>query len=130
MADYTAKRIDEMEAIYGGAFFRARASLGASSFGLAIFDLPPNFDAYPEHDHADDGQEEVYLALSGSAQIEIEGEEHALDPATAVRVAPGTKRKLSTGDQGARIVAIGGIPGKPYEAPEISELGEPDPLAA
>jgi mannose-6-phosphate isomerase-like protein (cupin superfamily) len=130
MADYTAMRIDEMEAMYGGAFFRARAALGASSFGLAIFDLPPNFDAYPEHDHSEDGQEEVYLAQSGSAQIEIEGEEHTLDPSTAVRVAPGTMRKLSTGEEGARIVAIGGILGKPYEAPQVSELGEPDPLAA
>lgn len=130
MAEYTAMRIDEMEAMYGGAFFRARASLGASSFGLSIFDLPPNFDAYPEHDHSEDGQEEVYLALSGSAQIEIDGEEHALDPSTAFRVAPGTMRKLSTGEEGARILAIGGIPGKPYEAPQVSELGEPDPLAA
>ena len=129
MADYTAKRIDEMEAIYGGAFFRARASLGVDSFGLAIFDLPPNFDGYPEHDHSEDGQEEVYLALSGSAQIDIEGEEHTLDPSTVVRVASGTNRKLTTGEQGVRILAIGGIPGKPYEAPQISELGEPDPLA-
>jgi mannose-6-phosphate isomerase-like protein (cupin superfamily) len=129
MADYTAKKIDEMEAIYGGAFFRARASLGASSFGLAIFDLPPNFDAYPEHDHSEDGQEEVYLALDGSAQIDIEGEKVTIDTSTPVRVAPGTKRTISTGDQPARILAIGGIPGKPYEAPKISELGEPDPLA-
>jgi uncharacterized cupin superfamily protein len=130
MADYTAKKIDEMETIYGGAFFRARAALGATSFGLAIFDLPPNFAAYPEHDHSEDGQEEVYLALSGSAKVEIEGEEHTLDPSTAVRIAPGTNRKISTGEEGARILAIGGIPGKPYEAPKISELGEPDPLAA
>ncbi len=129
MSDYTAKRIDDMESIYGGAFFRARASLGASSFGMAIFDLPPNFDAYPEHDHSEDGQEEVYLALNGSARMEIEGDEVTLDTSTPVRVAPGTKRTISTGDQPVRILAIGGIPGKPYEAPQISELGEPDPLA-
>ncbi len=130
MAEYTAMRIDEMEAIYGGAFYRARASLGVDSFGLAIFDIPPNFDGYPEHDHSEDGQEEVYMALSGSAQIEIEGEQHTLDPSSAVRVAAGTKRKITTGDDAVRILAIGGIPGKPYEAPRISELGEPDPLAA
>ncbi len=129
MADYTAQRIDEMEAIYGGAFFRARASLGVSSFGLAVFDLPPNLDAYPEHDHSEDGQEEVYLALEGSARMQIEGDEVTLDPSTPVRVAPGTKRRISTGDQTARILVISGIPGKPYEAPQFSELGEPDPLA-
>jgi hypothetical protein len=33
MADYTIKRIDEMEAIYAGHFMRARAELGVESFG-------------------------------------------------------------------------------------------------
>ena len=129
MADYTAQRIEDMEAIYGGAFFRARAALGVSSFGLAVFDLPPNFEAYPEHDHSEDGQEEVYLALDGSAQMDIEGDQVMLDASTPVRVASGTKRTISTGDQPARVLALSGIPGKAYEAPQISELGEPDPLA-
>jgi hypothetical protein len=30
MADYTVKRFDEMEPIFGGFFLRARASLGAT----------------------------------------------------------------------------------------------------
>ena len=61
MADYAVKRIDDMDAIYGGAFKRARAELGIRSFGLQVLDLPPNADSYPEHDHAEDGQEEVYV---------------------------------------------------------------------
>ena len=53
MSDYTVKRIDEMEGYYLGAMKRARAELGVTSFGLQVMDLPPNLEAYPEHDHAE-----------------------------------------------------------------------------
>jgi len=129
MADYAVKRMDEMDAIYGGAFKRARAELGITSFGLQVLDLPPNADSYPEHDHAEDGQEEVYVVLRGSGEVEIDGERHPLDVDTMVRVSSGTTRKLWTGDEGMRVLAIGGCPGNLYEAPEITQLGVPDPLA-
>lgn len=130
MADYTAVKIDDVEAIYGGAFKRARGALGVSAFGLAILDMPPNATQYPEHDHSEDGQEEVYLALRGSGEIEIEGERVPLDPDTLVRVAAGTKRKILPGDEGLRVLAIGGAPGKAYEAPGFSQIGSPDPAAS
>ena len=82
MSGYTVKRIDDMEAVYGGAFIRARAELGVESFGMQVIDMPASADQYPEHDHSEDGQEEVYLALSGSADIEIDGERHRLEPGT------------------------------------------------
>jgi mannose-6-phosphate isomerase-like protein (cupin superfamily) len=130
MAGYTLKRIDDMEAVFGGAFKRARAELGVESFGMQVMDLPPNMDEqYPEHDHSDDGQEEVYLVLRGAAEIEIEGERHRLDPDTMVRVGSGVSRKIRTGSEGARVLALGGCPGKLYEAPDVSKLGNPDPLA-
>jgi mannose-6-phosphate isomerase-like protein (cupin superfamily) len=118
-----------MEAVYGGAFKRARAELGVESFGLQVLDFPPNADQYPEHDHAEDGQEEVYVILRGSGEMEIEGERHPLEVDTMVRVSSGTNRKLWTRDEGMRVLAIGGCPGKAYEAPEITQLGVPDPLA-
>jgi hypothetical protein len=128
MADFTVKRIDEMEGIYGGAFKRARAELGVSSFGLAIIDLPPNFDQYPTHDHAGDGQEEVFVALRGGGEIEIAGERHPLDPDHVARVASGTDRKVLPGPDGVRLLVIGAKPGDTYAAPAMSKLGEPDPL--
>jgi len=127
---YTVKQIDDMEAIYFGAFKRVRAELGVSSFGMQVVDLPPNADQYPEHDHSEDGQEEVYVALSGSGEIEIEGERAPLDSQTFVRVGPGVTRKVWPGDEPMRLLIIGGIPGAVYEAPEISELGAADPAAS
>ena len=129
MADYTAKKIEDMEAIYGGSFRKVRAELGVSSFGIQAFDLPPTFDLYPEHDHSETGQEEVYLALSGSAEVEIEGERAQLEPGMMLRVGAETKRKIRTGDGPCRILAIGGVPGGVYESPQAMELGEPDPMA-
>lgn len=128
MADYTVKRIDDMEAIIGGAFKRARAELGLSSFGVQVIDLPPNLDAYPEHDHASDGQEELYVALRGGGEIDIEGERVPLDADHMVRVASGTMRKVLPGDQGLRMLIVGGVPGKAYEAPPLTELGGPEKL--
>jgi mannose-6-phosphate isomerase-like protein (cupin superfamily) len=130
MAGYAIKRIDEMEAVYGGAFKRARAELGIESFGIQVMDLPPNLEQYPEHDHSADGQEEVYLVLRGAGEIEIDGERLAIDRDTMVRVSAGTTRKVWPGESGMRVLIVGGVPGKPYEAPAVTKLGEPDPMAA
>ena len=129
MAEYRVRRIDDMEAVYGDIFKRARAELGVSSFGIAVMDLPPHFDQYPEHDHSEEEQEEVYLVLRGSADIEVERERIPLDPETLIRVGPGAKRKIWPGSEGARVLALGGVPGKVYESPDFTELGAPDPLA-
>jgi quercetin dioxygenase-like cupin family protein len=130
MAGYTVCKIDDMEAVFGGAFKRARAELGVESFGMQVIDMPPNADQYPEHDHEQDGQEEVYVTLSGSGELEIEGERHPLNADTMIRVGPGVTRKVWTGDSPLRILVLGGCAGKAYEAPEVTQLGAPDPLAA
>jgi mannose-6-phosphate isomerase-like protein (cupin superfamily) len=127
MSDYTLCKIDDMEAIVFGSFKRARAQLGVNSFGMQVIDMPPNTDQYPEHDHLHDGQEEVFIVLRGSGELEIDGQRHPIDPETMVRVAPQARRKVWPGEQGMRLLALGGCPGKPYEAPEISKLGSPDP---
>ena len=128
MPNYTAKRFDEMESILGGAFLRTRASLGVTSFGMQVINLPPNLgEGYPNHDHAESGQEEVYVVLKGAADFDIEGEHVHLEPEMALRVGADTKRKITTGSEGAQILALGATPGAAYEPPPFSELGGPDP---
>ena len=129
MADYAVRRIDDMEAIVQGSFKKARAELGITSFGIQVIDFPPNVDGYPEHDHSQDGQEEVYVTMRGDGQIDIEGERIALEPETMVRVSAGTKRKLYPGDEGMRVLVVGGVPGEAYAVRDFTELGAPDPFA-
>lgn len=126
-SDFTLSRIDDMEAVFFGSFKRARATLGVESFGMQVIDFPPNATQYPEHDETGSGQEEVFVVLRGDGEIEIDGERHAIDPETMIRVGPGPKRKIWPGGQGMRLLALGGCPGKLYEAPEITKLGVPDP---
>jgi mannose-6-phosphate isomerase-like protein (cupin superfamily) len=130
MGAYTAKRIDEMEAVFLGSFKRVRAELGVEAFGIQVIDLPPNLEAYPEHDHADSGQEEVFVVMRGGGDIEVDGERVPIDPSTIIRVDPSATRKLLPGDEGMRVLALGGVPGKAYEAPDVTKLGEPDPMAS
>jgi len=123
MSSYTVKRIDEMETAFGGGMRLARAALGVTSFGMQVEEFPPNFDQYPEHSHDEDGQEEVYFVLRGTGEIEIDGEWIAIDPETVVRVGPGVTRRIFPGPEGVRILALGGVPGAAYEAPDFSKLG-------
>jgi hypothetical protein len=126
MADVTVKRIEDFEAIFGGGFRRARAGLGVSSFGLAVIDLPPDFTVYPDHDQTHDNQEEVYTLLSGRATLRVGGpggEEHALEPGVWVRVGPAEQRKIITGSDPARVLAVGASPGQAYVAPEFTDEG-------
>ena len=129
MPDVTVKRVEDFEAIFGGGFRRVRAGLGVTSFGLAVIDLPPNFQRFPEHDQTHDDQEEVYTTLSGKATLTVEGEEYELEPGVFARVGATEKRKLVTGDEPARILAMGAIPGREYVPPEFTEEGtKPPPL--
>ncbi|MHB8240812.1 MAG: cupin domain-containing protein [Solirubrobacteraceae bacterium] len=122
MANYTAKHIKDMEAAHGGGFVKARAELGVTSFGMQIIRMPGDFGDYPEHDHAHDGQEEVYMALAGSGWLDIDGERVDLAKDVLVRVDAGTKRKVHAGPEGLQMLVLGGCPGEPYKVTPFTEL--------
>jgi quercetin dioxygenase-like cupin family protein len=92
-------------------------------------DLPPNFQHFPEHDQTHDDQEEVYAPLSGRVTLRVGDEEYELEPGVFARVGATEKRKLITGDEPARVIAMGAMPGRVYEPPEFTEEGtKPPPL--
>ena len=116
-----------MDAALFGSFKRARAELGVESFGMQVIDLPPSFDGYPSHDHTHDDQEEVFLALRGGGELEVDGERMPLDEDHMVRVGPAAKRKVWVGPGGDPDADLGGVPGRAYSPPAPSEIGGPDP---
>ena len=136
MADCTVKRTDEMETIFDGIVHRARASLGATSLGIQLMQFPAGWEGYPNHDHMNDstdeddlGQEEIYIALNGSATLLVDGDEHILERGVFARVGPGQKRRIVPGADGFHMVAVGGRPGEAYRPPAWTELGGPLPQA-
>ena len=120
---YTIKTIDELESIHQGAVKLAGAELGIRSFGMQVLDFPASFSDYPEHDHAEDGQEEVYVVLRGRADFVIDGEKVTVTPEQLLKVEATSKRKLLPGQDGVRILAIGCIPAGAYERPEAFQIG-------
>ena len=122
MDTYRLRQIDELTSIHHGAVKLAGDELGVEAFGLQVLDFPPGFDQYPAHDHAEDGQEEVYVVLDGSAEFEIAGERIPAEPGTLVRVPPESRRNLVAGREGVRILAIGCTPGGAYERPDAFRL--------
>ncbi len=133
MADVAHAKIEEIAAIEGFfegiKFHRAGAGLGINSFGIAIIDLAPGADKYPEHDHSAEGiggqmfakrpqqlgQEEVYAALKGSGTLEADGERYPIDADHISRVGPAVKRKVTPGPEGLRLLVVGATPGEPYD---------------
>jgi mannose-6-phosphate isomerase-like protein (cupin superfamily) len=129
MADVTHAEIDDLDPIQGFlegfTFRRVGVELSVTPFGMSIIDMPPETTAYPEHDHASEGpgnppahqlgQEEVYIALRGSAEVEVDGQRYPVDVGHIIRVGPTARRKILPGPDGVRLLAIGGVPGKPYD---------------
>ena len=80
---YTIKHIDDFEHPYP-KWLLARKSLGVSSFGLNVCELQPG-EQIPEHDETGRGHEEVFVTLSGSPSMVIDGAEHPAPAGTCVR---------------------------------------------
>ena len=124
MADVTVKRHEDFDTAFGGAMRLVRHGLGVESFGVQVIDMPPGADRYPEHDHSHDGKEEVYTVLEGAATLTAGGTDYEMRPGTWARVGPGEKRRWTTQAEGARVLALGAIPGKAYE---VQDFTKPQP---
>lgn len=123
MNGFTYTHIDQLSSILHGAVKLAGDELGVQSFGLQVLDLPAGFADYPEHDHAEDRQEEVYVVLAGSAAFTVGDADVQAPVGTLVRVGPGTMRTVVPGREGVRILAIGRTLEGDYERPEDFRVG-------
>jgi mannose-6-phosphate isomerase-like protein (cupin superfamily) len=119
---YTIKSIAEMQSLHHGLVRLAAAELGVESFGMQVLELPAGFGEYPAHDHSEDGQEEVYVVLRGTAEFEIDGDRVPVQTGTMLRIEPASRRSIQPGEEGASILALGCVPGGGYERPEDFQL--------
>ena len=90
----------------GGMVRKVRRAVGGKAFGFNYFTLPPNSEGR-EHDHADDGMEEVYFVVRGSGRMRIDGEEIEVRPGTFVRVDGESTRVPLAGPEGLEFVTFG-----------------------
>jgi tetratricopeptide (TPR) repeat protein len=134
---YVATTIDELEPAPriaapttpddGRKRFDLRRTLDITAFGVQGFSAPNGGPIINEHDETsfvgEDGQEELYIVMSGAATFEIDGETVEAPAGALVQVKPTAKRKATATEDGTTIVVVGGTPGKAYE-PSPEEAGE------
>lgn len=95
----------DVEPLAPGMHF-LRDELDCDAVGFTVVDVDGEWTG-KEHDHADDGHEEVYFLVDGAADLAVEGETLSLSPGDAVRVDGADRRQLTVGDGGATLVVAG-----------------------
>jgi tetratricopeptide (TPR) repeat protein len=119
MDRYAVAHVDEIAEIDDGrAPMRAvRHHFGITSFGVnAWTGSQAGARIINEHDESEpDSQEELYLVLRGRASFEVDGEQFDAPAGTFVFVPPNVKRTAFGDEPGTTIIAVGGVPGVPYE---------------
>lgn len=121
MNEVTVKRIEEVEPYRGpgeleGIEFRPLGrALGVSAWGMNVLNLMSGATTYPEHDHSEDGQEEVFLVLEGDATLRAGDQDWRVERGHVVHVPPGIKRSWKPGDHGVTLLALGATPGQAYQ---------------
>src|SRR5215213_8409088 len=121
MNGYAVAQIDEIDEIDDGRVPSrpVRFHFGITSFGVNAFTAHQMGDRLiNEHDESQehDLQEELYLVQRGRATFELDGERVDAPAGTLVFVRPDVRRTAFGEEPGTTIVAVGGTPGKAYEA--------------
>jgi quercetin dioxygenase-like cupin family protein len=102
MDGLTVRRREQLERT--GNWLLVRRSLGLSAFGMNLVEIPAG-ERIPEHDETDRDQEEVFLVLSGSPTLLVDGEEHPAPAGTFARLDPGLRRTVvNDGDEPATVL--------------------------
>jgi len=90
-------------------FALARKSLGLGSFGMNVVELPPG-EQIPEHDETARDHEEVFVTLSGSATMVIDGQAHPAPAGTFCRLDPEPLRTVRNDSDALATVLIVSAP--------------------
>jgi len=104
---YSFGSIDELGEGYG--FRSVRRALGITAFGVNAVVMPPRFEGFH---HYHELQDELYFVHSGTALVEVEGEERLLGPGGLFHCESTTRRKVSNGgDDDLVLLVVGGKDG-------------------
>ena len=109
----TIRRREDLERT--GNWLLARRSLGLSSFGMNLVEIPPG-ERIPEHDETDRNHEEVFIFLDGSPSLVVDGREIEAPAGTFARLDPGLRRTVvNNGDDIAAVLIMSAPRSSGYE---------------
>jgi mannose-6-phosphate isomerase-like protein (cupin superfamily) len=82
-----------------------RDDLGAEQTGINFLTVKPSQREAFAHRHR--VAEEIYVVISGSGRVKLDGELVELATLDAVRVSPGVARAFEAGDEGLEVLIFG-----------------------
>ena len=118
MSGYEVANLDEIDELDDGRepYRPVRHHFGITGFGITAWTAREAGDRIiNEHDESD-SDEELYLVLRGRAVFELDGDRVVAPAGTFVFARPSVKRTAFAEEPGTTVVAVGGTPGKAYEA--------------
>ncbi|WP_122090711.1 cupin domain-containing protein [Halalkalicoccus subterraneus] len=102
---YTKTNYTDVDPIAESLYF-LREPLDCENLGVSVLECEPGWTG-KEHDHADEGEEEVYLLVDGEATVEIEGDSVEMAEGDAVRIPAEATRRIENGETESRFVLVG-----------------------
>jgi len=93
----------DVDAVGSGLHF-LRDALDCSNLGVSVLDVDAGWSGKP-HDHADEGEEEVYVLVEGAATVTAGDEAVELSAGDALRVDPETTRQIDTEESSLFVIA-------------------------
>ena len=104
MTEYTKTNYHDVDDTHGLHFLRDE--LNCENVGVTVLEADPGWEG-KEHDHDEEGQEEIYLLVEGEATVTVEDEEVDLEEGDAIRIPPAATHQIHNGDVESRFVLIG-----------------------
>ena len=98
---YSISSIGELGDGYG--FRKVRRALKVTAFGVNALVYPPGFKGFH---HYHDTQDELYFVHSGTARVEVDGEERLLGPGGFLHVESTTPRMVSNASESEDLVLL------------------------
>jgi len=109
---YQTASTDDVESVmdpeYGDMWF-LKDALDTEDLGLTVLELEPGAKGKP-HDHADEGQEEVYYVVEGEIDVDVADGTVTLGETEAMRIDAEETRQLHNRSDGRARLVLAGAP--------------------
>ena len=116
MAAYEKAHIDEIASKQWPYWIPIRHHFGIETFGINLWRWRDDGTVIPAHDHASDGEPELYYTVDGDATFSIDGEDVEAPVGTCLWIDPKATRAATARDPGTLVLSIGaGPPGTGYK---------------
>lgn len=121
MAEFRVARLEDIDPIRDNPYVEGewrpiRSHFGIQAFGTNAYTASPGQVVIEDHEHSDDGHEELYFVASGRARFTLgDGDEADAPAGTFVLVRPSTRRAAVAEEPGTTVLVFGAKPGAGFE---------------